>query len=157
MQTEVERGRETRRPPAPVYAPGANGLTNVLSSIGAQMFVRVLVLHLDAVRVAFVPGLQHLALDEGAVGREHLVPDGEAPDVLRLARLEVLDQLGLVQVLADELEPALALLALRPGVGVREAAREEHVDALEHELLLEALDGEDALVAEQVVGAVSRR
>ena len=38
---EGARPAQSRRPsPPPVYAPGANGRTNVLSSIGAQMFVR---------------------------------------------------------------------------------------------------------------------
>ena len=64
-------------------------------------------------------------------------------------RLEAVLQPLLLEVLADDDEEALALLARLP-LHVRRAV-EEHADAVEDKLVLLALDGEEALHAVDVL------
>mmetsp|Transcript_12472 Transcript_12472/g.32048 ORF Transcript_12472/g.32048 Transcript_12472/m.32048 type:complete len:264 (-) Transcript_12472:488-1279(-) len=109
------------------------------------------VLHLDAVRRAVVPALGNgPRLPAPFRRRQHLGPDLEAQLGVDLALEEAVDEALLVQVLADEDEPALALLAAPQA---HKVAVEDHADALEDVLGVGALHVEDALVTVEV-GAV---
>eukprot|EP00630_Chrysocystis_fragilis_P006225 CAMPEP_0197388698 /NCGR_PEP_ID=MMETSP1165-20131217/1214_1 /TAXON_ID=284809 /ORGANISM="Chrysocystis fragilis, Strain CCMP3189" /LENGTH=417 /DNA_ID=CAMNT_0042914049 /DNA_START=325 /DNA_END=1574 /DNA_ORIENTATION=- len=110
------------------------------------------VVEADAVRVALVPKLDDLSalealLDVGQDGVANL----EAELVVDFAGKEALLEFVVVEVAADEDEATLAGLAFLPGVVAVEAALEEHVDALEDELVVHADDGEEALVPKEVL------
>ena len=88
---------------------------------------------------AFLPtrgGLTGEAFDKG--------PDG-IPQGLDEAVAEPFVQVSLVQIPTDEHELIFLDLVRTPQF-IRKVALEAHADALEDELLLDALDGQDALV-----------
>mmetsp|Transcript_6917 Transcript_6917/g.20216 ORF Transcript_6917/g.20216 Transcript_6917/m.20216 type:complete len:471 (-) Transcript_6917:65-1477(-) len=129
-----------------ILLPGPDVDILVLGSPHAGSLVE-----LDAVRVATVPDLDHLAwLPTGSHARLHEVADLEPQHLLlHLARHHASLELLHVQVAADEDEAALARLVLPPA-DRREASAEEHADSLEDELPFHPLAGEDALVPEEV-------
>mmetsp|Transcript_28967 Transcript_28967/g.83271 ORF Transcript_28967/g.83271 Transcript_28967/m.83271 type:complete len:264 (-) Transcript_28967:510-1301(-) len=106
------------------------------------------VLYLDAVRRAVVPALDNGPRLPAPFGRrQHLGPDLETQLGVDLALEEAIDEAPLVQVLADEDEPALALLVAPPA---HKVAVEDHADALEDVLGVGALHVEDPLVTVEV-------
>merc|ERR1711988_467850 len=100
--------------------------------------------------MACVPLFENLALDPA-------FSDIRLDEIVNLEAKRLHDTLHdaslqgfLVEVPSDKDEATLASFVLLPADLLFKTASEEHVDALEHELLLHTLDGKHALVAEEI-------
>eukprot|EP00438_Fugacium_kawagutii_P033694 Skav201150 [mRNA] locus=scaffold2068:233808:234731:- [translate_table: standard] len=110
------------------------------------------IVQLDAVGISFIPNLQDLpACPASHVGLDQ-VTNLEAGLLSDLAGQEVLLQICLVQVPANENKSAGPGFVLLPLEGILKATAEKHVHALEHKLGIHALHGHHALVPEHVLG-----
>mmetsp|Transcript_91298 Transcript_91298/g.181484 ORF Transcript_91298/g.181484 Transcript_91298/m.181484 type:complete len:209 (+) Transcript_91298:242-868(+) len=106
---------------------------------------------LNPVWVTLIPEPDDLALGKptrspGLNG----VPDLEAQGLLRFANFQPLEECISVEVLADEDEAALPLLARCPTVDVRKVPVEEHAHALEDKFRLHTFHSQHPLVSIQV-------
>ena len=108
----------------------------------------VIGIELDAISVAIVPLLD----DDASCPFADVGLDGaanrESELVGNAAGLKPLLEKGNIEVLANEDEAALTLFAGLPET--LEVTREHHTDALEDELLVLALDSDDALITVQI-------